>query len=250
MTDAKDKAPACRQSTETLSAFVDGDLPPAEAQSVRAHAAGCPRCTLSIGELRAVLTAARGLERPEPPPTLWAAVEGALDEDYRHPHDRPWWMSLRLFGTGALAGAAAVSLLALGLSSWRTHHAAERAAAATPAALAAAPTTDPLLEEAEAEFARAAATYEKSIEKLRGLLAREEPRWSPTERARCAERLAQLDEAIATSREAARKSPGDGVGNEQLFALYQQKIAFLAEAVHRGGTFRQSGASDSSEPSP
>jgi hypothetical protein len=240
---ANDKIPGCTQSTETLSAFVDGDLPPAEAQAVRVHAAGCPRCTLSIGELRAMLTAARALERPEPPPTLWASVEGAMSR-----HDRPWWLSLRLFGTGALAGAAAVSVIALGLSSWRAHQAGELASASPPAAVAAAATVaDPLLDEAEAEFARAAAAYEKSIEKLRGLLAREEPRWSPAERARCAERLAQLDEAIATSREAARRSPGDGVGNEQLFAAYQQKIAFLAEAVHRGGTFRQG---DTSEPSP
>src|SRR5579863_9757655 len=153
--------PGCTQSTETLSAFVDGDLPPAEAQAVRAHAVGCPRCTLSIGELRAMLTAARALERPEPPPTLWAAVEGAMAR-----HDRPWWLQLRLFGTGALAGAAAVSVIALGLASWRTHHAA---AIAPPAPLPVA-TTDPLLDEAEAEFARAATAYEKSIEKLRGLL--------------------------------------------------------------------------------
>lgn len=153
-------------------------------------------------------------------------------------HDRPWWLSLRLFGTGALAGAAAVSVIALGLASWRTHQAAAPVAPIAPIALASA-SADPLLNEAEAEFARAAAAYEKSIEKLRGLLAREEPRWSPAERARCAERLAQLDEAIASSRELAHKSPGDTVGNEQLFAAYQQKIAFLAEAVHRGGTFRE-----------
>ena len=46
------------------------------------------------------------------------------------------------------------------------------------------------------------------------------------------------------SREAARKSPADGLGNEQLFAAYQQKIAFLAEAVHRGGSFRQGETSE------
>jgi hypothetical protein len=97
----------------------------------------------------------------------------------------------------------------------------------------------PLLDEAEPELARAAAAYEHSIEKLRALLEREEPRWSPDERARCAERLAELDEAIAHSRELARRSPGDTLGNDQLFAAYRQKIDFLAEAVHRGGTFRQ-----------
>jgi hypothetical protein len=225
-----DSLRTCPQPPETLSAFVDGDLSTTEAQAVRAHLAACPQCTLSIGELTGMVAAARGLERPEPPPSLWPAVEGAMAR-----HERPWWLSLRLFGSGALAGAVAVSVVALGLASWRTHRAT--APVMGPVVPVAAASTDPLLNEAEAEFASAAAAYERSIEKLRGLLAREEPRWSPAERARCTERLAQLDDAIATSRELAHRSPGDTVGNEQLFAAYQQKIAFLAEAVHRGGTF-------------
>lgn len=239
--------PVCATfSDETLSAFADGDLPPAEAARVRAHLASCAACTAAVGQLGALAAAARQLDRPEPPPTLWLAVEGALEK-----HERPWWMSLRIFGVGALAGAAAVSIAALGLASWRTHR-AERAEArstalvAAPAAVAARVAPDPLLDEAEAELARAAAAYEQSIEKLRALLEREEPRWSPDERARCAERLAQLDEAIAHSRDLARRSPGDTLGNDQLFAAYRQKIEFLAEAVHRGGTFRQT----SPEPRP
>jgi hypothetical protein len=224
-----------------LSAFVDGDLPAAETQAVRAHAAGCPRCRALCAELSATVAAARALDRPEPPPTLWAAVEGALAE-----HDRPWWLTLRLFGTGALAGAAAVSIVALGLASWRTHRAAFLVTA-PPAIAAAAP--DPLLAEAEAEFAAAAAAYEKSIEKLRGLLSREEPRWSAEERALYAERLVQLDEAIARSRDLARRSPGDSAGNEQLFAAYQQKITFLAAAVHRGGAWGGGAENGSAGPS-
>jgi PIN domain nuclease of toxin-antitoxin system len=222
---------ACAQPAEKLSAFVDGDLATAEAQAMRAHLAACPQCTASIAQLTALVTAARALERPEPPPSLWPAVEGAMAR-----HERPWWLSLRLFGSGALAGAVAVSVVALGLASWRTHR---TAAVVVAPVVAPAASTDPLLNEAEAEFASAAAAYERSIEKLRGLLEHEEPRWSPAERARCTERLAQLDEAIATSRELAHRSPGDTVGNEQLFAAYQQKITFLAEAVHRGGTFRE-----------
>ncbi|MFL5303803.1 MAG: anti-sigma factor family protein [Polyangia bacterium] len=229
--------PVCATfSDETLSAFADGDLPAAEAARVRAHLPSCAACTAAAGQLGALAATARRLDRPEPPPTLWMAVEGALDKP-----DRPWWMSLRIFGGGALAGAAAVSIAALGLASWRTHRAERESIAriAAPAALAARVAPDPLLDEAEAELARAAAAYEQSIEKLRALLEREEPRWSPDERARCAERLAQLDEAIAHSRDLARRSPGDTLGNDQLFAAYRQKIDFLAEAVHRGGTFRQ-----------
>ncbi len=228
--------PVCEKfSDETRSAFADGDLAPAEAAKLRAHLPACPACTAAVAELGGLARAARRLDRPEPPPTLWLAVEGALDK-----RERPWWLSLRLFGVGALAGAAAVSIAALGLSSWRAHRAelASSAQVAPPPALAARVASDPLLDEAEAELARAAAAYEASIEKLHALLQREQPRWSPDERARCAERLAQLDEAIAHSRELARRSPGDTLGSDQLFAAYRQKIDFLAEAVHRGGTFR------------
>jgi hypothetical protein len=91
-----------------------------------------------------------------------------------------------------------------------------------------------LLEEAEVELQAAASAYERSIEKLRGLLAREEPRWSPDARARCAERLTRLDEAISRSRDAARRTRGDRAGSESLFAAYRSKIDFLASVVQRG----------------
>jgi hypothetical protein len=228
---------ACPAS-ERLSAFLDGDLPPAESEAVRAHGAGCARCTATLAELGALVSAARGLESPEPPPTLWMGVEGSLARS-----DRPgWWSwsawsSWRPFAAGALVGAAALALVLAALPGVRRPPAGAPILA-TPLAVAAAPTAfDPLLEEAETEFARAAASYERSIEKLRTLLAREEKGWSPDERARIADRLAGLDDVIARSRELARQTPGDSAGNEQLFAAYQQKIAFLAAAVHRGGAW-------------
>jgi anti-sigma factor RsiW len=229
--------PCARFSGETLSAYLDNDLPSTQSGEVRAHLDACPACSTVVAELGALAGAARRLDLPEAPPTLWLAVEGAMQR-----HDRPWWRTLRLLGTGAMAGAAAVSAAALAIS-WHAHRApgggGSTAEIAPPPALAAQVAPDPLLDEAEAELARAASDYERSIEKLRSLLEREEPRWSPDQRARCADRLAQLDEAIAHSRELARRSPGDSAGSDQLFAAYRQKIDFLAEAVHRGGTFRE-----------
>ena len=223
---------ACKTyTTERLSAFVDGDLPPAEAGAVRAHASGCADCTAALADLRALVTNVRALDVPEPPPTLWPSIEGAL-----HRRERFAWLKISLWrpvGIGALAGAVAVVLVTVALPAVRARW--NREPAAPPVQIAATPVSDPLLHEAEAEFAQAAAAYERSIEKLRGLLVREEARWSPQERTRMAERLGRLDDVIARSRELARRTPGDSAGNEQLFAAYQQKIAFLAAAVHRGG---------------
>jgi anti-sigma factor RsiW len=214
-----------------LSAFVDGDLPSAELQSVRQHLEGCTACARQADELAAMARAARAHDAPEPPPTLWPAIEGALESPVAR------WLSWRPFGVGVLAGAAAAAALVFG---WGLRHAARDAAPVVVLAPQTAPApSDPLLAEAEQEFASAATTYERSIEKLRGLLAREEGHWAPEMRARTDERLARLDDAIARSREAARRAPSDTDGNEQLFAAYQQKLAFLTETVQRGGGWGQ-----------
>jgi hypothetical protein len=216
---------------ERLSAFADGDLSPGESQKIRAHATGCARCTAVLGELAAMVGNVGALGRLEPPPTLWRAIEGELEQ-----RERPRWLSWRPFLVGALAGGAAVAGFVL-MPTGRATQAGVTVAEA-PATPLPAPAVDPLLDEAEREFAQAAAAYERSIAKLRDLLAREEARWSVGERTRTAERLERLDETIARTRELAHRSPGDSAGNEQLFAAYQQKIAFLTAAVHRGGEWQ------------
>jgi hypothetical protein len=232
-------------SLERLSAYLDGDLPAAELASVRQHVEACAACARRAAELGALARAARGLEVLEPPATLWPGIAGALarEDDGALARTR-WfdrWLAARPLGIGMLAGAGAAVVIALVLGGTRSGPfiAREAQPAASSAALPApapAAARDPLLAEAEQEFARAAAVYERSIEKLRRLIVREEASWSPDMRARYDERLARLDEAIARSREEARRAPSDSEGNEQLFAAYQQKIAFLAETVHRGGT--------------
>ncbi|MEA2698467.1 MAG: hypothetical protein QOI66_2738 [Myxococcales bacterium] len=220
-----------------LSAYLDGDLGEQAAARVRAHLSECAACAQAAGEMNALIAAARALDRPEPPPTLWPAIEGALARHERGPFG---W---RVFAFGLAAGAA-VALAVVwvgrghvapssGPSLVRTESApASATATATPASGAGA--SDPLLAEAEGEFQRAAAAYERSIDKLRTLLAREQTLWSVDERVRYADRLSRLDEAISRSRETARQRPGDTAGNEILFAAYQKKIEFLAAAVHRG----------------
>jgi hypothetical protein len=234
-------------SLERLSAFIGGDLSAADTQAVRRHVEGCVACARRAAELRAIALTARTLEVPEPPPTLWPAIEGALAREPRR--WLPWPLAWRPFGVGALAGAVAAAVIAIGVVGYWPGRAARPGAPGiasgiveergAPASALVPPTTDPLLAEAEREFSAAAAVYERSIEKLRRLLDREAGAWPVETRVRYLERLARLDESIARSRETARKSPSDAVGNEQLFAAYQQKLAFLTETVHRGGGRKQ-----------
>jgi hypothetical protein len=215
---------------ERLSIWIAGGLPERDAGAVRAHVAACGRCADVEGELRAQLLALRGLERPEPPPTLWPSIEGALQAS----EHRPWSWSWRSSLIGAAAGALAVAALAWGLADGRGAVRGGGRETAAGDEDARAVVGDPLLAEAERELGRAAASYEQAVNRLRIILDREQTRWDPEARARVADRLARLDEAVEHSRAIARRDPGDKVGADMLFSAYQRQIDFLAEAVHRG----------------
>jgi hypothetical protein len=219
-------------AAQVWSAYLDGDKGEREMARLRAHAAACETCRQVIDELRTSIGAARSLDRPEPPITLWPAIEGQLVE-----HEQVWWR-LRPFALGGLAGG----LLAMGCMSllwWKTSGASSGAPSSAPVAATSsmaetAEPRDPLLGEAEREVAAAAATYERSIAKVRRLLDRQTSSWDPEWRARTSDRLARLDEAIAVSQRALNAGQVDTGSHEILFAAYQRKLDFLADVVNRG----------------
>jgi hypothetical protein len=238
-------------AADRLSAWLAGDLGERDAAVVRAHVDGCGACGGIVAELRAQGAELRALERPEPPPTLWPTIAGALEAREGSPASLSWsslWSSSWSWPawlSGALAGAAlaaCVAWLVVGRGDSAGTGRALRAATdgGTPGpspglpGRALRPGTDPLLAEAEGELDRAADSYAEAARRLRAILDREQALWAPETRARVAERLARLDEAIVHSRAVANRDPGDGAGAEMLFSAYQRQIDFLAEAVHRG----------------
>ena len=218
-------------TAERLSEWVSGDVNERDAAVVRAHVDACPPCAEVAAGLRLQTASLRDLARPEPPPTLWPTIAGALEADDGRAWSWPSWLF------GALAGAsvaACVAWLAIGRADiFVRGHAGPASEAAAPAVSPGAG-ADPLLAEAEHELDRAAASYADAARRLRVILDREQALWAPDTRARVAERLARLDEAIVHSRAVADRDPGDSAVAEMLFSAYQRKIDFLAEAVHRG----------------
>ena len=102
---------------DTLSAFVDGELPDGEQEAIQQHLAGCHVCALrvlSATELKAA-TARAGRRFALPPGTL-ARLTAQL---HREPRG-----SLRIHSTRRVAWAslAAAMLLAVSLIGWRQLH--------------------------------------------------------------------------------------------------------------------------------
>jgi predicted Zn-dependent protease len=221
-------APSRHVAADRLSEWLSGDMNERDAAVVRAHVDTCAACGDVAADLRRQTGSLRDLARPEPPPTLWPTIAGALEADEGRRWSWPSWLF------GALAGAsvaACVAWLAIGRAElFERGHGGELTApvAGPPAGV------DPLLAEAEHELDRAAASYAEAARRLRTILDREQALWAPETRARVAERLARLDEAIVQSRAVADRDPGDSTGAEMLFSAYQKQIDFLAEAVHRG----------------
>jgi Putative zinc-finger len=221
---------------DRLSAWSAGDLSERDTAVVRAHVESCPECAAVALSLGAQVQALRALERADPPPSLWPAIDGALDRA-----ERRWsWPSLVL---GAFAGAAVVALAAWGVVGHRPPPDVAAAsgpgggaalAAGVVAATGAPEERDPMLAEAERELGRAASSYEQAVMRLRKILEREQERWDPETRARVGDRLARLDEAVVHSRAVAQRDPGDASGADMLFSAYRRQIDFLAEVVHRG----------------
>ncbi len=87
---------------ELLSAFLDGELSPAEHRKVMRHLAACEACTTELADLQRARAAVRSLIVLEPPPGLVPAPE-------RPPIRRrvPVWVA---------AAAAAVLALFIGVS--------------------------------------------------------------------------------------------------------------------------------------
>jgi anti-sigma factor RsiW len=104
-------------SPDTLSAFVDGELPTGEQEAIRQHLASCHSCAvrvLSATQLKAAT--ARAGRRFTPSPEALARLTAQLHKKPKAP--------ARIHSIRRLtwAGLAAAFLLALSLIGWRQMH--------------------------------------------------------------------------------------------------------------------------------
>jgi anti-sigma factor RsiW len=103
---------------ERLSAYLDGELPEAEARAIEAHLASCERCAADLEALRQLEELTRGLAAPPVDEAEWSARwEGVAARVHRRaPAARA--SRLRRVVRLALVPAAAAALIALAVGLW------------------------------------------------------------------------------------------------------------------------------------
>jgi anti-sigma factor (TIGR02949 family) len=71
----------CQRIQENLSAWLDGELPPAEMETLRRHLAECAACRQVADELRSVAALLKNARRQAAPPELAEEVQSRLERD-------------------------------------------------------------------------------------------------------------------------------------------------------------------------
>jgi anti-sigma factor RsiW len=103
---------------ETLSAFIDGELPPNESQAAQQHLAECHQCTLQVVSAMQMKTAtARAGQRFSPTPAAMARLTAALQT-----HTAKTSVSISWLRPTVWVGLAAALVLAVALVGWQQYH--------------------------------------------------------------------------------------------------------------------------------
>jgi anti-sigma factor RsiW len=112
--------------SDTLAAFVDGQLSPAEATHAKAHLAQCDRCRGALDEYRFAASLMRGLPLVEAPSSIWTSIEresssGARAVSPAGRSDAGGWGFGPVVGLPAMALAAMVILALGGVVLWQVN---------------------------------------------------------------------------------------------------------------------------------
>jgi anti-sigma factor RsiW len=118
----------CRQCSEDLTAFIDGELPGSDAEHLRLHLEMCPPCNAEYRDLSAsadfVDTHARDLE---PMPEIWNNLRARISEMPSPANSGGIFQFLTVNRwAAAMATLAATVVLAIGIWGYQQHQATER----------------------------------------------------------------------------------------------------------------------------
>ena len=191
----------CPDREVHLNEYVDGTLPATERAVLDRHLAECAGCREAVAALRALVADARALpESIESGRDLWSGIAARIG--------KRWWRE-RAFWRGALA-AAATLVIAFGL--YR---------------LLPSSTVPYRPEGREEGWAAVQADYERAASELEQTLAAERGRLRPETVALVERNLKIIDAAIAESRAALARDPGNAELRQLYAAASRQKVELL-----------------------
>jgi hypothetical protein len=214
--------------TEQLSAYLDGDLAPAESAAVETHLAECAGCRATLEELRRIVSMAASLEPREPARDLWPEIAAKMQqaEPAVLPLRRPEGTARRFSFSGPqLAAAATLLALISGGSVWWLQ---QRTGNSTIAAVdtAATPAGSAVQFVASTEY-----HYDPAIRELEQELAARRDQLDSATVATVENSLRVIDAAIDDARAALQRDPSNAFLFRRLDDNMMRKIDLLRRAT-------------------
>lgn len=219
-------------TTERLSAYIDGDLGPAERERIERHVAGCEECAAVLAGLELVVASARGLVDREPAAHLWPGIAERLAA--RTPavipiDSAPPRVRRRFSFTAPQLAAAAIAVMVLSAAVvWWANPDPSRVAFEEPGGQArtigTGPQGIPVAFEESPAYTDALADLERAFESSRDRLR-------PETVATVERNLAIIDEAIRQTLEALAADPGSTFLYDHLERSRRQKLDVLRQAT-------------------
>ncbi|MDQ6887427.1 MAG: zf-HC2 domain-containing protein [Gemmatimonadota bacterium] len=262
---------SCGDVEQRLSDYLEGTLDDREKNAVDAHVAGCARCAALLGDLVSISRAAATLPDLAPSRDLWSAIQSRIETPVLSMSDAPERReSASRPRISWIAAAAALVMLAVGITYSVTKQVIVRQLASAPVAVSAPvsapaaaqmpPTTGATTppdarvrdsvsrEPAEPGSRRAALAaakgrgtreahepasqvYDREIARLRRIIGERRSELDPVTVAVVEGNLRIIDRAIAQSRAAILRDPASRFLRDQLNHTLDKKLELLRTAV-------------------
>lgn len=216
------------QWTDRLSEYLDGELGAADAAALGAHLASCALCRATLGELRGVVSRARGLGDRAPARDLWPGIATRIGvaAGAGPVSGLAAWRARRRFSftLPELAAASIALALLAGAGAWLL----VRPGARAPATTAPSATPPTLVSAAgsagDRRYATEVADLERAVERGRGRL--------DTTTVRVIEKnLRIIDRAIRDAQSALAADPANAYLNLHLAQEMRRKLELLRQAA-------------------
>jgi len=225
---------------DRLSEYLDGELSVRDQAAIEEHMVTCDVCRVTLGELRAVIDAARSVDHAPPARDLWPAIAAAIEVPPAGAgaRFRPRGHRRISFTVPQLAAAAVVLMALSGGAVWYLSNGAGRSPAPIAGTLvqsaSSAPTEAVLVATAPAPDP----TFEATVAQLEQTLEQRRAELDPTTVDVVERSLETIDRAIEDARAALGTDPGNPYLRNQLESTMRRKIDVLrrASAIQRAGT--------------
>jgi hypothetical protein len=220
----------CRAVVSSLSDYIDMWMSESESREIESHLVTCPSCQTVRLELNEIRTAARDLPVHTPSRALWARITAEIETeipltDNLTPIERPemnWWERLKsrrftftlpqLAGASALVAALVIIVMFGTTPPTRSNFDLKQRSGALQTALL--PDEDRIRAELEQRLS--------AINSRKG-------NWDPEVRAEFERHLNKIDDSLRNSRQILRISPDDGVQQQMVLTLYNEKRQLLED---------------------